>query len=242
MLFLPDQHLGRNTAVLELGLILDDCVLYDPHKPGGGLTASELRDAKMILWRGHCSVHGRFTPERVDDGARAGARGQRAGAPGVPARGGHRRRLGRLDRVHHQDRRGGPGRLGLGDRHRAEPGPPAGDAHIPDKQIMFLEQDGLLLLDDEPDRPAAPGLGAGGAASPGGCSTRSAVRPGPRAQPRPGRAGPDAGPAVDSHGYERHVRCGTSCVVSGAFRARASARYAAARCQLRSRARPRRLR
>ena len=67
VLFLPDQHLGRNTAVLELGLSLSDCVLFDPHKPGGGLTEQQLRDAKMILWRGHCSVHGRFTAENVDD-------------------------------------------------------------------------------------------------------------------------------------------------------------------------------
>jgi quinolinate synthase len=67
VLFLPDQHLGRNTAVLELGLSLDDCVLFDPHKPGGGLTAQQLRDARMILWRGHCSVHGRFTAQNVDD-------------------------------------------------------------------------------------------------------------------------------------------------------------------------------
>ncbi len=66
VLFLPDQHLGRNTAVLELGLRLDDCVLWDPHKPGGGLTAQQLADAKMILWRGHCSVHGRFTKDSVD--------------------------------------------------------------------------------------------------------------------------------------------------------------------------------
>ena len=65
--FLPDQHLGRNTAVLEMGLTLDDCVLYDPHKPNGGLTAEQLRDATMILWRGHCSVHGRFTLESVHE-------------------------------------------------------------------------------------------------------------------------------------------------------------------------------
>ncbi|MET0493104.1 MAG: quinolinate synthase NadA, partial [Actinoplanes sp.] len=65
--FLPDQHLGRNTAVLEMGLTLDDCVLWDPHKPHGGLTAEQLRDAKMILWRGHCSVHGRFTLDSVRD-------------------------------------------------------------------------------------------------------------------------------------------------------------------------------
>ncbi|GIJ25427.1 quinolinate synthase A [Micromonospora qiuiae] len=67
VLFLPDQHLGRNTAVLEMGFSLDDCVLYDPHKPGGGLTPEQLRDARMILWRGHCSVHGRFTLESVND-------------------------------------------------------------------------------------------------------------------------------------------------------------------------------
>ncbi|MEU8241504.1 quinolinate synthase NadA [Actinoplanes missouriensis] len=63
--FLPDQHLGRNTAVLEMGFDLDDCVLYDPHKPKGGLTDEQLRDARMILWRGHCSVHGRFTLDSV---------------------------------------------------------------------------------------------------------------------------------------------------------------------------------
>jgi quinolinate synthase len=67
VLFLPDQHLGRNTAVRELGMSLDDCVLYDPHKPGGGLTSAQLRDARMILWKGHCSVHGRFTLDAVHD-------------------------------------------------------------------------------------------------------------------------------------------------------------------------------
>ncbi|MET9362819.1 quinolinate synthase NadA [Streptomyces sp. NPDC006632] len=67
VLFLPDQHLGRNTAVRDLGMSLDDCVLYNPHKPNGGLTVEELRDAKMILWRGHCSVHGRFSLDSVDD-------------------------------------------------------------------------------------------------------------------------------------------------------------------------------
>jgi quinolinate synthase len=67
VLFLPDQHLGRNTAVLKLGLDLADCVVWNPLKPNGGLTAEELRDAKMILWKGHCSVHGRFRAEVVDE-------------------------------------------------------------------------------------------------------------------------------------------------------------------------------
>jgi quinolinate synthase len=65
VLFLPDQHLGRNTAVRELGLSLDDCVVYNPYQPNGGLTVEQLRRAKMILWRGHCSVHGRFTEAQV---------------------------------------------------------------------------------------------------------------------------------------------------------------------------------
>jgi quinolinate synthase len=67
VLFLPDQHLGRNTAVLQLGIALEECVLYDPHQVGGGLTADELRAAKVVLWKGHCSVHGRFSTEAVHD-------------------------------------------------------------------------------------------------------------------------------------------------------------------------------
>lgn len=67
VLFLPDQHLGRNTAVLEMGFSLDDCVVYNPHRPNGGLTEEQVRNAKMILWRGHCSVHGRFTAACVDE-------------------------------------------------------------------------------------------------------------------------------------------------------------------------------
>jgi len=67
VLFIPDQHLGRNTAVLELGLSLDDCVLYNPHKPNGGLTAEQYRAAKVILWKGHCSVHGRFNEATVTE-------------------------------------------------------------------------------------------------------------------------------------------------------------------------------
>ncbi|WP_107116911.1 quinolinate synthase NadA [Streptomyces curacoi] len=67
VLFLPDQHLGRNTAVRDMGMSLEDCVVYNPHKPNGGLTAAELRAAKMILWRGHCSVHGRFSLDSVND-------------------------------------------------------------------------------------------------------------------------------------------------------------------------------
>jgi quinolinate synthase len=67
ILFLPDQHLGRNTAVLKLGMSLDDCVVWDARRPGGGLTAEALAAARMILWKGHCSVHGRFSADVVDE-------------------------------------------------------------------------------------------------------------------------------------------------------------------------------
>ena len=67
ILFLPDQHLGRNTAVLSLGLTLDDCVLWNPWKPMGGLTEEQIKKANVILWRGHCSVHGRFSIESVNE-------------------------------------------------------------------------------------------------------------------------------------------------------------------------------
>lgn len=67
ILFLPDQHLGRNTAVLSLRLSLEDCVLWNPWKPMGGLTEDQIKNATVILWRGHCSVHGRFTRDSVNE-------------------------------------------------------------------------------------------------------------------------------------------------------------------------------
>ncbi|HEY3534687.1 MAG TPA: quinolinate synthase NadA [Pedococcus sp.] len=70
VLFLPDQHLGRNTYVRDLGGEHGDCVVFDPHRPMGGLTTQQLHDARMLLWRGHCSVHGRFTLEVVEQARR----------------------------------------------------------------------------------------------------------------------------------------------------------------------------
>ena len=69
VLFLPDQHLGRNTAV-QLGVGLDEMVVWNPFKPLGGHTEDELRRAKVILWQGHCSVHTRFTMEQIEEARR----------------------------------------------------------------------------------------------------------------------------------------------------------------------------
>ena len=65
ILFLPDQHLGRNTA-FKMGVPLSDMVVWDPNEPFGGLTRDELDAAKLILWKGHCSVHVRFTAKQIE--------------------------------------------------------------------------------------------------------------------------------------------------------------------------------
>ncbi len=64
VIFLPDQHLGRNTAH-ALGWPLESMVVYDPRKPEGGLTPEQIRTARFLLWKGHCSVHQLFTAQQV---------------------------------------------------------------------------------------------------------------------------------------------------------------------------------
>ncbi len=66
LLFLPDQHLGRNTG-FAMGIPLNEMVVWDPYQLGGGVTPERLRAAKVILWKGHCAVHQRFLPEHVDN-------------------------------------------------------------------------------------------------------------------------------------------------------------------------------
>ena len=66
ILFLPDQHLGRNTG-FAMGIPLNEMVVWDPYLPNGGLTRERMNAAKVIVWKGHCSVHQRFLPEHVDN-------------------------------------------------------------------------------------------------------------------------------------------------------------------------------
>jgi quinolinate synthase len=65
LLMLPDQHLGRNTGY-RLGVPLDRMVVWDPHEYCGGLVPERIRDARLLLWKGHCSVHTRFTVAQID--------------------------------------------------------------------------------------------------------------------------------------------------------------------------------
>ena len=65
LIMLPDQHLGRNTAA-KMGVPLDRMVVWDPNEIWGGLKPEQVRAAKLILWKGHCSVHTRFTVAQID--------------------------------------------------------------------------------------------------------------------------------------------------------------------------------
>ncbi len=65
ILFMPDQHLGRNTAY-KMGIPLDQMVVWDPNVIFGGLDPEDVQRAKMILWKGHCSVHERFTAKQIE--------------------------------------------------------------------------------------------------------------------------------------------------------------------------------
>jgi quinolinate synthase len=66
ILFLPDQHLGRNTAY-RMGVPLDQMVVWDPNEPWGGLDVDALERARIVLWKGHCSVHTRFTERQIEN-------------------------------------------------------------------------------------------------------------------------------------------------------------------------------
>lgn len=66
VLFFPDQHLGRNTGY-RMGIPLEQMVVWDFSRPMGGLTETEIRDARMILWKGFCSVHQMFKPSHIDN-------------------------------------------------------------------------------------------------------------------------------------------------------------------------------
>ena len=97
VLFFPDQHLGRNTGY-RMGIPLEEMVVWDPNEDRGGLSDDEIRSSRILLWKGHCSVHNRFTPA---DGRRAsradpGRQGHRASR--VPLRSRPEGRRHRLDR------------------------------------------------------------------------------------------------------------------------------------------------
>ena len=132
VLFVPDQHLGRNTA-LAMGYPPDEMKVWNPRFEQGGLEDREIKDSRFLLWKGHCSVHQRFTPA---------ARGRRPGR--APRRAGHR-----PPRVLPRGR--GPGRQGR--LHRADPRPgsdeaPAGSALAIGTEIHMVRR----MAAEHPDK------------------------------------------------------------------------------------------
>ncbi len=143
VLFLPDQHLGRNTAY-KMGMPLDQMVVWDPNEICGGLTDEQLQAAKLILWKGHCSVHERFTVAQIERLRAAASRRPRH----RPSRGAVGRRAGgrrqRIDRVHHPP--GAPRAPGhhLGGRHGDPSRQSACAPGAPEKTVLSLDQFGCL--------------------------------------------------------------------------------------------------
>ncbi len=138
VLFFPDQHLGRNTG-FTMGYGEADMRVWNPHQDCGGLEERDVKDATLLLWKGHCSVHQRFRPAHVE-AARAEYPGHRDHrAPRMRARRRGARRQGRLDRA---DPRLGPRRV----RRRVD-SPIATEIHMvqrlarenPDKTIISLD-------------------------------------------------------------------------------------------------------
>ena len=161
VLFLPDQHLGRNTG-LKLGIPTDRMVVWNPFKRLGGNTPDQLRNAKLVLWQGHCAVHTRFTVGQIH-AARSGfptcASWFTRNAPWRRSR----RRTWWFHRVHPQsDQRLSAGKH-LGRRHRDQPGQPLGPAE-PGQDHLLPGPGDLSLLHHVPYPSGLPAVGTGGTA------------------------------------------------------------------------------
>ncbi len=225
VLFFPDQHLGRNTAK-AMGVAVEDMPLWDPRKPRGGNSEQDLLDARVVLWRGWCSVHQRFT---VDQIAQARAKNPDVRVvvhPECP-----------MEVVDAADEAGSTRYIQL-----AVDAAPAGTAFAigtevnmvrrladtrPDLTIECLDPGRLPVLDDVPDPPGLPGVGAG------------VPRRGPRREPgqrrrrgrgqRPHGGGADAGGRRVSPAAEVTTDVRTDVLVVGAGVAGLTAALEAAR-------------
>ena len=137
VLFFPDQHLGRNTA-LAMGFDPASMVVWDPRRDLGGLADVEVKEATFLLWRGHCSVHQRFKPGPRGRLPRGAPRRPGRRAPRVLPRGRRGRGPGGLHRLHHPHR----GRRSPGDRGRDRDRDPPGQAarrRAPDLTVECLD-------------------------------------------------------------------------------------------------------
>src|SRR5216683_6520917 len=157
VLFLPDEHLGRNTGY-RMGIPLEQMIVWDPYQEFGGNTPEAIRNARVILWKGYCSVHQRFTPQQVER-VRRQHPGIRVIPSRVPLRGVPGRRCNRLHRRHHQSNRGFSRWHGVGCRHGNPPRQPPRQG-IEEPQSDLARSQRLRLHHHVSYHPAASPLGA----------------------------------------------------------------------------------
>ncbi len=193
VLFFPDQHLGRNTA-RTMGVPLEQMPVWDPREPLGGNTPEKIDASRVLLWRGHCSVHQMFKPEHVAlfrqrfPGSRILVHPE-CMMKVVDAAD----LVGSTEFIIKTVEQAPAGSI-WGDRHRAPPGQPPG-AGTPRPADPLPVAHGLHVRHHVPDRPAPPGV------VPGESGTEYASQPhqGRSGDGRLGTPGPpaDAGSQVD---------------------------------------------
>ena len=156
VLFFPDQHLGRNTA-RAMGVPIDQMPVWDPRQSLGGNTPERISSSRVLLWKGHCSVHQMFKPDHVELFRRTVPRLPDPGSSRMHDAGRRCGRSCRLHGIHHQDHRGSGCRFDLGHRDRAPPGQSSGPGAS--RQIdPFSVPHGVHVRDHVPYRSAPPGL------------------------------------------------------------------------------------
>ena len=159
MFFFPDQHLGRNTGA-KFGIPLEKMVLWNPHIELGGNTEEQLREAKLILWRGHCSVHGRFKDWHVDKVRDEVPGVQVLVHPECPREVVEKSDLDGSTSFIIKTVENSPARLKMGDRDRGESRQPT-PAAIPRQRHSPARPRPLHVRHDVPHRPPKPRLGDG---------------------------------------------------------------------------------
>ena len=173
-LFLPDQHLGRNTA-FAMGIPLSEMVVWDPYQINGGSRRIACAPARIILWKGHCSVHQRFLPEHVDEVRAQVSRDSGRRPSRVPLGGLPEGRRAWLDRTDHPNYRDAPAGSISPSARRSIWSTGSQAVRAPGQKSHYARRIRLPVHDDVSHLAAASGLGARKSCG------------GPRSQSYPGR-------------------------------------------------------
>ena len=198
VLFFPDQHLGRNTA-RAMGIPLDQMAVWDPREPLGGNTEAAISASRVLLWRGHCSVHQMFKPDHVKQFRQRFPDSKILVHPECMMQVVDAADLVGSTEFIIKTISAGPRRLDLGRRHRASPGQSPGPRESRQDHPLPVAH-GLHVRDHVPNRPAPPGL------VPGKPGRRDAGQPHQGAR-RDGALGANRARAHAPGDVSKQVRC-----------------------------------